>query len=54
MFTTFNMGIGLVVVVPQAEAEEALRIAAELGEQAYRIGTVTEGSRIVTFTGADV
>ncbi|MCA0758682.1 phosphoribosylformylglycinamidine cyclo-ligase [Paenibacillus sp. N4] len=54
MFTTFNMGIGLVVVVPADQAEEALRIAAELGEQAYRIGTVTEGSRIVTFTGADV
>jgi phosphoribosylformylglycinamidine cyclo-ligase len=54
MFTTFNMGIGLVIVVPADQANEALRIAAELGEQAYRIGTVTEGSRIVTFTGADV
>jgi phosphoribosylformylglycinamidine cyclo-ligase len=54
MFTTFNMGIGLVVVVPADQANEALRVAAELGEQAYRIGTVTEGSRIVTFTGADV
>lgn len=54
MFTTFNMGIGLVVVVPADQAETALRVAAELGEKAYRIGTVTEGSRIVTFTGADV
>ncbi|MGO4183734.1 phosphoribosylformylglycinamidine cyclo-ligase [Paenibacillus sp. TAF43_2] len=54
MFTTFNMGIGLVVVVPADQANEALRIASELGEQAYRIGTVTEGSRIVTFTGAEV
>lgn len=54
MFTTFNMGVGLVVVVPAEQAEEALRIASELGEQAYRIGTVTEGSRVVTFTGADV
>jgi len=54
MFTTFNMGIGLVVVVPAEQAEEALRIANELGEQAYAIGTVTEGNRIVTFTGAEV
>lgn len=54
MFTTFNMGIGLVVILPADQAEEALRIASELGEQAYRIGTVTEGSRAVTFTGADV
>ncbi len=54
MFTTFNMGIGLVIVVPEAQAEHALQLATELGEQAYRIGTVTEGSRIVTFTGAEV
>ncbi|MGO4541930.1 phosphoribosylformylglycinamidine cyclo-ligase [Paenibacillus sp. 2TAB19] len=54
MFTTFNMGVGLIVVVPADQAETALRVAAELGEEAYRIGTVTEGSRIVTFTGADV
>ncbi|RIX60518.1 phosphoribosylformylglycinamidine cyclo-ligase [Paenibacillus nanensis] len=54
MFTTFNMGIGLVIVVPADQAEQALAAAAELGENAYRIGTVTEGSRIVTFQGADV
>ncbi|MDQ6422539.1 phosphoribosylformylglycinamidine cyclo-ligase [Paenibacillus sp. LHD-117] len=54
MFTTFNMGIGLVIVVPADQAETALRISEKLGEQAYRIGTVTEGSRIVTFTGAEV
>ncbi|RJX39612.1 phosphoribosylformylglycinamidine cyclo-ligase [Paenibacillus pinisoli] len=54
MFTTFNMGIGLVIVVPEEHAEQALSAAAELGEKAYRIGTVTEGSRIVTFQGADV
>jgi phosphoribosylformylglycinamidine cyclo-ligase len=54
MFTTFNMGIGLVVVVPADQAEKALQVATELGEKAYRIGTVTEGSRVVTFTGADV
>lgn len=54
MFTTFNMGIGLVIVVPADQAEKAIRVSEELGEKAYRIGTVTEGSRIVTFTGAEV
>ncbi|MFS0726202.1 phosphoribosylformylglycinamidine cyclo-ligase [Paenibacillus sp. 1P07SE] len=54
MFTTFNMGIGYIAVVSAEQAEEALQILAEQGEQAYRIGTVTEGSRVVTFTGADV
>ena len=54
MFTTFNMGIGLVIVVPADQADAAIRVAIENGEKAYRIGTVTEGNRIVTFTGADV
>jgi phosphoribosylformylglycinamidine cyclo-ligase len=54
MFTTFNMGIGLVIVVPADQAEKAITVSEELGEKAYRIGTVTEGSRIVTFTGAEV
>lgn len=54
MFTTFNMGIGMIAVVSAEQADKALQIANELGEQAYRIGTVTEGSRIVTFTGVEV
>jgi len=54
MFTTFNMGIGMVLVVPAEQADEAVRIAAEQGEQVYKLGRITAGSRIVTFTGAEV
>lgn len=54
MFTTFNMGIGMVIVVPAAQAEQALALANAQGEQAYRIGTVTAGDKAVTFTGAVV
>lgn len=54
MFTTFNMGIGLVVIVPEADAAEAVKVAEQLGEKVYTIGTVTEGNRVVTFSGADV
>lgn len=54
MFRTFNMGIGMVLVVPADQAEEAIRLAEAHGEKAYRIGTVTEGEQIVTFDGADV
>lgn len=54
MFRTFNMGIGMVLVVPADQAEEAIRLAEAQGEKAYRIGTVTEGEQIVTFNGADV
>jgi phosphoribosylformylglycinamidine cyclo-ligase len=54
MFTTFNMGIGLVLVVDAANGERALELLKASGEEAYIIGTVTEGERIVTFTGAEV
>lgn len=54
MFTTFNMGIGLVAVVAEEQAQRALDVLGGLGVAAYRIGRVTEGSRMVTFTGADV
>ncbi|MFB5269750.1 phosphoribosylformylglycinamidine cyclo-ligase [Paenibacillus enshidis] len=54
MFTTFNMGIGMVMVVKQEDAESALAILREQGEEAYVIGRVTEGSSKVTFTGAEV
>jgi phosphoribosylformylglycinamidine cyclo-ligase len=54
MFTTFNMGIGLVLVVDAAEGERALELLKASGEEAYLIGKVTEGERIVTFTGAEV
>lgn len=40
MFKTFNMGIGFVVVVPEAQAEATLAHF----RPAYRIGTVTDGT----------
>lgn len=54
LFTTFNMGIGMVIVVSADQAEEAICAAEALGERVYRIGQVTPGSRTVTFTGAEV
>ncbi len=54
MFTTFNMGIGMVIVVGEADAEKTLETLRANGEEAYTIGQVTEGNQVVTFTGADV
>lgn len=54
MFRTFNMGIGMVLVVSADQADEAIRLAEANGEKAYRLGTVTPGEQIVTFNGADV
>lgn len=54
MFTTFNMGIGMVIVVSADQAEQALTVLKEQGETAYRLGSVHEGTKVVTFTGVDV
>ncbi|MDA0710395.1 MAG: phosphoribosylformylglycinamidine cyclo-ligase [bacterium] len=40
LFQVFNMGIGMVVVVPQIASGEALKILQECGERAYMIGEV--------------
>ena len=43
MFNTFNMGVGMSIVVPAAEAEKALQILTEAGETPYIIGEIIEG-----------
>ena len=40
MFNTFNMGVGMSVVAPADQAEEALAILKENGEDAYVIGEI--------------
>lgn len=54
MFRTFNMGIGMVMIVPAEQASQAVSLAEAMGEQAYVIGKVTEGSRVVTFEGLEI
>ena len=43
MYNTFNMGIGLILAVPAAQAEQALAVAKKAGEDAYQIGSVVAG-----------
>ena len=40
MFNTYNMGVGMSVVVPAAEVEKALEILTANGENAYVIGEI--------------
>ena len=42
MFNTFNMGVGMSIVVPEAEADEAISILRQNGEDAYAIGTIVK------------
>ncbi len=44
MFNTFNMGVGMSVVVPRGEADKALSILRGCGEDAYLLGEITEGA----------
>ncbi len=43
MFNTYNMGVGMCVVVPAAQAEKAIEILTEMGEDAYVIGEIVKG-----------
>ena len=42
MFNTFNMGVGMTVVVSPEDANKALEILSENGEEAYVMGVVEE------------
>ena len=50
MFNTFNMGVGMSVVVPAAQADEALSVLRACGEDAYVMGEIVKsdgGEKIV-------
>ena len=48
MFNTYNMGVGMSIVVSAADAEKALRILKENGEDAYIIGEIAESAEKIT------
>jgi phosphoribosylformylglycinamidine cyclo-ligase len=45
MYHTFNMGVGFVLIVPEAIADEVASKLSAAGETAYRIGRVESGER---------
>ncbi len=45
MYNTFNMGIGMSIIVKKEETEKAIKILEEQGEKAYLIGEVVEGNK---------
>lgn len=47
MYRTFNMGLGLILVVPVYEAAALLQAAADLGEAAWPVGRVVPGEGVV-------
>jgi phosphoribosylformylglycinamidine cyclo-ligase len=51
MYRTFNCGIGMIVVVPETVAAQALQILQSLGEQASVIGAIRQGNAGVIIDG---
>ena len=47
MFNTFNMGVGMSVVVPRDQADRAIAILKDQGEDAYLLGEIVEGEEKV-------
>ena len=47
MYNTYNMGVGMSIVVPADQAEKALTVLKENGEDAYLIGHIEKGEEKV-------
>lgn len=45
MFNTFNMGVGMAMVVDAASADQAVRILKENGQDAYIMGEIAKGEK---------
>ena len=46
MFNTYNMGVGMSVVVPASEVETAIEILKAHGEDAYVIGEIVSADKL--------
>jgi phosphoribosylformylglycinamidine cyclo-ligase len=49
MLRTFNMGIGMVLVVPANKFKRVQAVAEKQGETAYLIGRIVKGDRKVLY-----
>ena len=45
MFNTYNMGIGMMFVVPKEQAEQAVRVIDQSGEKAFVVGEIVGGEK---------
>ena len=48
MFNTFNMGVGMSIVVAREDAEKAVKILKANGEDAYVIGKIENSEDKIT------
>jgi phosphoribosylformylglycinamidine cyclo-ligase len=50
MMRTFNMGIGMLIVVPASKFKKAESVLDRAGEKYYTVGRIVKGERKVTYT----
>jgi phosphoribosylformylglycinamidine cyclo-ligase len=50
MLRTFNMGLGMLLVVPSAKFKKAQTVLERVGEKAYTVGRIIKGERKVTYS----
>jgi phosphoribosylformylglycinamidine cyclo-ligase len=50
MLRTFNMGIGMLLVVPSAKFKKAQTVLEKVGEKAFTVGRIVKGERKVTYS----
>jgi len=50
MLRTFNMGLGMLLVVPSKKFKKAQSVLEKVGEKAYTVGRIVKGDRKVMYT----
>jgi phosphoribosylformylglycinamidine cyclo-ligase len=50
MMRTFNMGLGMLLVIPSAKFKKVQSVLDRVGEKAYTIGRIIKGERKVTYS----
>ena len=50
MLRTFNMGLGMLLVVPAVKFKKAQSVLDKIGEKAYTVGRIVKGDRKVMYT----
>ncbi|MGA8812012.1 MAG: AIR synthase-related protein, partial [Candidatus Sulfotelmatobacter sp.] len=50
MMRTFNMGLGMLMVIPLAKFKKAQSVLERVGEKAYTIGRIVKGERKVIYS----
>jgi phosphoribosylformylglycinamidine cyclo-ligase len=49
MMRTFNMGVGMIVVVPSKKFKKVMTLLDRIGEKGYTIGRIVKGERTVSY-----